>query len=90
MITALTKVTITVYITLDYECRYENKGADLALVPRKCWVYKLNGTTKSYEICTIEYTQNTHPHTHEVANTIFTVYNNIQCSIVPRYAEVRT
>ena len=36
------------------------------LVPRKCGLYELD--QKSYVICTvpiyIEYTQNTHPHTH--------------------------
>jgi NADH:ubiquinone oxidoreductase subunit F (NADH-binding) len=43
MSTALTEVTTTmstVYTTLDFEYRHENKGSDLVLVPRKYLVYK--------------------------------------------------
>ena len=72
----VTNTMSTVYTTLDYECRHENKGTDLILVTRKCVVHKWD--QKSYKICTvpiyIEYTQMlflTHP---EVTNTMSTVY----------------
>ena len=37
--TEVTNSMSTVYTTVDYEYRHENKGTDLALVPRKCGVY---------------------------------------------------
>jgi hypothetical protein len=36
----ITTTMSTVYTTLDYECRHENKGSGLILVPRKCGVYE--------------------------------------------------
>ena len=30
----------TVYTSLDYEYRHKNKGTGIALVPKKCGVYK--------------------------------------------------
>jgi hypothetical protein len=36
----VTNTISTVYTTLDYEYRHENKGTDLILVPRKYWEYK--------------------------------------------------
>jgi hypothetical protein len=63
--TEVTNTLSTVYTTLDYEFRHENKGTGLILVPRKCGVYKWH--QKSYKICTvqiyIEYTQKAHSHT---------------------------
>ena len=75
--TEVTTIMSTVYTTLDYECRHENKGIGLILVPRKWGVYELD--QRSYMISTvwiyIQYTQNAHPHTHrEVITTMFTVY----------------
>ena len=36
----VTNTMSTVYTTLDYGYRHKNKGTDLILVPRNCWVYK--------------------------------------------------
>jgi hypothetical protein len=36
----VTTTISTVYTTLDFEYRHENKGTVLALVPRRCWVYE--------------------------------------------------
>ena len=38
--TEVTNVMSTVYTTLDYEYRHKNKGTGIALVPKKCGVYK--------------------------------------------------
>ena len=70
----------TVYTTIDYEYRHQNKGTDLVLILGKCGVYKFD--QKSYKMCMVsidmKYTQNAHPHTHtEVTNTMSNVYTTI-------------
>ena len=67
--TEVTNTMSTVYTTLDYEYRHQNKGTGLVLILGKCGVYKLD--QKNYKMCTasidMKYTlkiNNAHPHTH--------------------------
>ena len=56
----LTQVTTTVYATLDYGYRYENKGTGLVLVPRKCGMHEAKlGHLLSF-ICIEEKIKSTH------------------------------
>ena len=60
----------TVYTTLDYEYRHKNKGTGIALVPKKCGVYKWDHkkATRFVHVHAVsidmKYTQNAHPLTH--------------------------
>ena len=67
----------TVYTTLDYGYRHRNKCTGMALVPRKCGVYKLD--QESYKICTItlKYIQMLILTHTEVTNAMPTVYTTL-------------
>ena len=50
LINLATMTMSTVYTTIDYEYRHQNKGTGLVLILGKCGVYKFD--QKSYKMCT--------------------------------------
>ena len=69
----------TVYTTIDYEYRHQNKGTGLILILGKCGVYKCD--QKSYKMCTVpinmKYTQMFILTHSKVTNAMPTVYTTL-------------